>query len=158
MKLAMLRISYPTIMRTSRGKVPMAVLLLFFATLPPLAVAQESRKPQLIRDTAAAEGLEDKEEKVPKEFNPLLSQKSVEIGNFYYKKKNYNAAIQRYMEALEYEPGSIKAYEALARAYEKNDEIDKAMATYEEFIEKYPDSPKISDFRSKLSRLQNKSN
>jgi outer membrane protein assembly factor BamD (BamD/ComL family) len=136
----------------------MVVLLLFFVTLPSAAGAQESRKPRLIRDTATAEGREDAEEKEPKEFNPLLSKKSVEIGNFYFKRKNYNAAIQRYIEALEYEPGSIKAYEALARAYEKNDEIDKAMDTYEEFIEKYPDSPKISDFRSKLSDLQNKSN
>lgn len=136
----------------------MVVLLLFFVTLPSTAGAQESRKPRLIRDTATAEGREDAEEKEPKEFNPLLSKRSVEIGNFYFKRKNYNAAIQRYIEALEYEPGSIKAYEALARAYEKNDEIDKAMDTYEEFIEKYPDSPKISDFRSKLSDLQNKSN
>jgi outer membrane protein assembly factor BamD (BamD/ComL family) len=136
---------------------PFIILLLLFWTLPTSAYSQNSQKPKLIRDTDTAEGREIEDEKQPKELNPLLAKKNVEIGDFYYKKKNYDAAIQRYIEALEYEPGSIPAYEALARAYEKNEELDKAMGTYEDFIEKFPDSPKISDFLSKLSKLKKKS-
>jgi tetratricopeptide (TPR) repeat protein len=126
--------------------------------LPIFAQSQDSRKPPvLIRDTDTAEGIEYKEEAEPKELNPMLAEESVEIGDFYYKRKNYRAAIQRYIEALEYQPDLIKAFEALARAYEENEELDKAINTYRDFLEKYPDSPKSSDFRSKLSRLEKKS-
>ncbi len=123
-----------------------------------LASAQSSQqKPALIRDTDTAEGKETADVSTAKEPNPMLSEHNINIGNFYYKKKNYAAAIARYLEAIEYQPGSIRAYEALTRAYEKNDQPGKAMAAYKEFIEKNPKSPKVPDFRSRLAKLEKNS-
>ena len=149
--------SHPNIEKNYRSRTLWLVLPLLIWVFPILAQPQNSRKPVLIRDTAAAEGIEYEEVTEPKELNPALAEENLEIGNFYYKRKNYQAAIDRYMEALEYQPNLIKAFEALARAYEKNDELDKAINTYKDFLEKYPDSPKCSDFRLKLSKLENKS-
>ena len=143
--------------KVSRSRALFLILPLLLM-LPIFAQSQTSPKPVLIIDTDTAEGIESEEEAEPKEPNPMLAEENLEIGNFYYKRKNYKAAIQRYLEALEYQPNLIKAFEALARAYEKNDEIDKAINTYKDFLEKYPDSPKSSDFRSKLSKLENKTN
>jgi tetratricopeptide (TPR) repeat protein len=146
----------PKILKLFPGLLAGLTLLLSFWMLPDISPAQSSRKPTIIRDTDTAEGKESAEENKPKEPNPLLAEENLKIGNFYYKKKNYTAAIQRYLEALEYQPNFIRAYEALARTYEKNNEPDKAMDTYREFLKKYPDSPKCSDFRTKLSKLDKK--
>ena len=119
--------------------------------------AQSTRKPELIRDTDIAEGKESVEdESAPKEQNPLLAKENIDIGNFYFKRKNYTAAIQRYLDAIEYQPGSSPAHEALARAYEKNDQIAKAIDTCRDFILKNPDSPQIPEFRTRLNELEKK--
>jgi len=133
-----------------------AALLLAAVLLPGIPGHSQSRppKPVLIRDTAIAEGKEDVEKE--KMFNPMEAERSVKVGNFYLKKKNYPAAIQRFLEALEYQPNMIKAYEALARTYEKSGEIDKAIAVCNDFISKFPYSPKVKKFRSQLSKLEKK--
>ena len=148
---------HAAIKKSTRSRTLWLILLLLFGTLPILAQSRDSRKPPvLIRDTDAAEGIEHEEESAPKELNPMLAKENVEVGDFYYKRKNYRAAIERYLEALEYQPNMIQAFESLAQAYEKNDEPDKPMDTYRDFLEKYPDSPKSSDFRSKLSEIEQK--
>ena len=43
---------------------------------------------------------------------------------------------------------------ALARAYEKKGEPDKAIAAYKQFIDNNPDSPKVPEFRAKLAKLE----
>ena len=134
------------------------VLLLLSGALPSVAQTPNSRKPELIRDTDIAEGNDGVDTTKPKEPNPVLAEQNVNIGNFYFKRKNYSAAIQRYHEAIEYQPNSIPAHEALARAYVKSGDIAKAMDTYKSFLEKYPDSPKCPDFRAKLAKLENKAN
>jgi tetratricopeptide (TPR) repeat protein len=124
--------------------------------LPAFAQSGSNRKPALIRDTDTAEGKESSDAQPTKELNPLLAEQNINIGNFYLKKKNYGAAIRRYLDALEYQPDSIRAYEALTRAYEKNGEITKAILAYKEFIENNPDSPKSPEFRIKIAKLEKK--
>jgi tetratricopeptide (TPR) repeat protein len=125
---------------------------------PAMAQSHNSQRPELIRDTDEAEGKESADAPKAKEPNPMLAEQNVNIGNFYFKKKNYAAAIQRYLEAIEYQPNSIQAYEALTRAYEKNGEPLKAISAYKDFIEKNPDSPTSSEFRIRLAKLEKKSN
>ena len=138
------------------------VLTLLFLSptlsLWPVAAQQSPppRKPALIRDTEKADEKEEADVSHPKEFNPLLAAQNLKIGDFYFKKKNYIAAIQRYMEAIEYQPNLTGAYEALGRAYEKNGDLAKAISSYKDFIQRNPDSPKIAEFRTKLSKLEKK--
>ena len=135
------------------------VFLLLSLTLPAFSQSHNSRRPELIRDTDEAEGKESAgDAATPKEKNPMLAEQNVNIGDFYLKKKNYDAAIQRYLEAIEYQPSLIRAYEALARAYERKGEPAKAINAYKDFIQKNPDSPKIAEFRTRLAKLEKKSN
>ncbi len=115
-----------------------------------------ARRPVLIRDTDKAEGKDEEKAAAEKPFNPLEADKSLKVGNFYFKNKNYAAAIQRYMEALEYQPNHFDAYEALARAYEKQGSRDKAIRVYRDFLEKYPESSKAKSFREKLAKMEKK--
>jgi tetratricopeptide (TPR) repeat protein len=114
-------------------------------------------RPALIRDTDAAEGKEEPDVEQEKVYNPMMAEKTLKIGDFYFKRKNYAAAIQRYIEALQYQPNRVDAYEALGRTYEKTGDISKAVTLYKDFIAKNPDSAKASEFRSKLARLEKKS-
>jgi outer membrane protein assembly factor BamD (BamD/ComL family) len=121
-----------------------------------IATPQNRRPPGLIRDTDTAEGKEDAEAVKPKEYNPVEAEKNLQVGNYYLKGKNYDAAIMRYLEALEYQPDFVKAFDALARAYEKNKQFDKAADVCRDFLRKNPDSPKAEDFKSLLKRLEKK--
>ncbi len=132
------------------------VWILFFIPMFDLPAQNRTHQkpPALIRDTDTAEGKTDTETAPKKEHNPILAEQNIKIGDFYLKKKNYDAAIQRYLEALEYQPDSVRAYEALTRAYEKKGDNENAISTYKEFIKRYPDSPKTPEFRLRLAKLQ----
>ena len=133
-------------------------LVLAFSQVATATFAQSrSKRPELIRDTGTAEGKDDAEASKEKAYNPLAAEQSIKVGDFYFRKKNYGAAIQRYLEAVQYQPNLVRAHEALARAYEKKGEIDKALEVYKQFIEKHPSSPKAPDFRSRIAELEKKS-
>jgi tetratricopeptide (TPR) repeat protein len=145
------------------------ILLVLLSALPDPARSQKSRKPELIRDTDIAEGKENPEaaEVEKPEPDPVLAKENLNIGNFYFKRKNFAAAIQRYSDALAYNPDwkeanealdrAICSYEAEIRNLEKNGDIIEAIIKCKDFIRRYPDSPKLADFRNMLSELENKS-
>jgi tetratricopeptide (TPR) repeat protein len=140
-----------------RGKALLISFCVLFSCMTCFIYAQSAKRPELIRDTDVAEGKESvRDDAVPKEQNPLLAKENIDIGNFYFKRKNYTAAIQRYLDAIEYQPGSVQAHEALARAYEKSDQIAKAIDTCTDFIRKNPDSAQVPKFREKLNKLEKK--
>ena len=130
------------------------LFLLLFSSLSAAADARSPQEPRLIRDTEIAEEKEKTETPAVKEPNPKLAEQNVTIGNFYLKNKNYAAAIQRFLEAIEYKKDSHQAYEGLIRAYEKSGEIRNAINACKGFLEKNPDSPKASEFRNKLAKLE----
>jgi len=133
------------------------LFLLLFSSLSAVADARTPQEPRLIRDTDIAEEKEKTETPAVKEPNPKLAEQYVTIGNFYMKNKNYAAAIQRFLEAIEYKKDSHQAYVGLIRAYEKNGEIRNAINACKGFLEKNPDSPKASEFRTKLAKLEKQS-
>jgi outer membrane protein assembly factor BamD (BamD/ComL family) len=114
----------------------------------------KSARPALIRDTDVAEGKDEAEANAPKPYNPMLAEKNVKVGRFYLKQGNYKAAIERFKEALEYQPSRVEAYAALGQAYEKNKDWDKALLLYRNFLGKYPASPKAVEFRSRIGRIE----
>jgi tetratricopeptide (TPR) repeat protein len=132
------------------------LFLLFLGMVPGLASAQNSRRPALIRDTDISEGKEEAESSAVKEPNPALAVENINIGNFYFKRKNYTAAIQRYLEALGYDQNSISGYEALSKAYEKKGDVAKAVQSLKILMEKHPESPKTAEYRNRLAQLEKK--
>lgn len=130
-------------------------LLLFPLTLSGYAQQAPPRKvPTIIRDTGVAEGKTDAETAVKKEYSPVLAEKNLDVGKFYVKTRNYDAAILRFQEAIEYQPSLVEAYDALGRAYEKNGDPGKALATYRDFIKRNPDSSKVAEFKRRGDELE----
>jgi tetratricopeptide (TPR) repeat protein len=115
------------------------------------------KPPELIIDTDIAEETEETEDQKPKERDPIKAKENINVGNYYLQQKNYFAAIRRYLEAVEYQPDSVPAHEALGRAYEKNGDISKALELYKKFLEENPNSPKTLEFKARIAKLSKKS-
>lgn len=88
-----------------------------------------------------------------REWNPLRAMKDVEVGDFYYKRENYMAAISRYREALQFKPRDAVATFKLAQALEKTKELPEARARYEEYLAILKDGPSAAEARKALQRL-----
>ena len=88
-------------------------------------------------------------------FDPYHAEKSIEIGEHYMKKGNYDAAIDRFQLAVRYKPGFAKPYRLMGEAYEKKGEKAEAVKAYRKYLEILPsaeDAPKIKKRIEKLSK------
>jgi|SRR5215469_2433801 len=88
------------------------------------------------------------------QWDPHKAQKSVEVGDFYLKRKNYAAAIDRYREALQYKPNDAIATFHLAQALEQDQKFDEARKEYANYLKILPHGPSAADARKALERLQ----
>src|SRR5579864_9802134 len=71
-------------------------------------------------------------------WNPHKAAKDIEVGDFYFKRKNYRAAEDRYREALFYKDNDALATFRLAVCLEKMDQSDDARREYESYLRILP--------------------
>jgi tetratricopeptide (TPR) repeat protein len=88
-----------------------------------------------------------------KPWNPHKAMKDVEVGDFYFKRAKYAAAISRYREALEWKPRDAVATYRLALALEKSGARDESLATYKAYLDILPNGPYAEDCRKAIERL-----
>jgi outer membrane protein assembly factor BamD (BamD/ComL family) len=79
-----------------------------------------------------------------------------QVADFYFSRNNYVAAMSGYQEAIRYQPDMIAANDGLGRSYQGIGEYEKALAVYWEFIQKYPNSPAVSEFKSRIAEIEKK--
>lgn len=88
-----------------------------------------------------------------KPWDPHKAMKDVEVGDFYYKKKNYRAALDRYKEALYYKNNDAMANFRMAQCLEKLNQPDEARTHYEQYLKILPHGQFAEDAEKALSRL-----
>ena len=88
-----------------------------------------------------------------KPWDPHKAMKDVEIGDFYYKKKNYRAALDRYKEALYYKNNDAMANFRMAQCLEKLNQPDEARTHYQEYLKILPHGQFAEDAQKALDRL-----
>ena len=79
--------------------------------------------------------------------------RSVDVGTFYLKKGNYDAAIDRFLDAAERQPKLAKPYLLMGEAYEKKNDPASAITAYRKYLDLLhaaPDADKISKRIEKL--------
>lgn len=86
-------------------------------------------------------------------WDPHKAAKDVEVGDFYFKRKNYRAAEDRYREALLYKPNDVFAMFGLARTLEKLGEYDEARSNYGGYLKILPEGPLAPEVHKALERL-----
>lgn len=87
-------------------------------------------------------------------WNPHKAAKDVEVGDFYFKRKNYRAAEDRYREALLYKDNDAIATFRLAICLEKMDQPDQALKEFESYVKILPHGPQAEDARKAIERLK----
>ncbi len=86
-------------------------------------------------------------------WNPLKALKDIEVGDYYFKRKNYKAALDRYKEALYYKDGDAVASFRLAVCQEKLGDKAEARKYYEQYLKILPEGPFAKDAHASLDRL-----
>jgi tetratricopeptide (TPR) repeat protein len=86
-------------------------------------------------------------------WNPMKALKDEEVGDYYYKRKNYRAALDRYQEALYYKDNDAVASFRVAQCHEKLGNKDDAKKYYEQYLKILPEGPFAKDAHTALDRL-----
>lgn len=106
----------------------------------------------MLTDAEGSSGNADVSEFHP--WDPHKAAKNIEVGDFYFKRKNYRAAEDRYREALVYKDNDALATFHLAVCLEKMDRLSEAQKEYESYLKILPYGPQAADAKKALERLK----
>jgi len=90
-------------------------------------------------------------------FDPLHAERSLEVGRFYLNKGAYDAAIDRFVEASNYQPTLAMPWKLLGEAYEKKREYSKAVESYNKYLRILPHAADAAKIKKLISELEEKS-
>jgi tetratricopeptide (TPR) repeat protein len=114
--------------------------------------APEQKPPPEVQVPDDEQMPEDDDSVKPETFplNPLESDRNIKVGNYYWHKGNYRAALQRYERATKYNPSSAEAFFKVGEAEEKLKNKEGARAAFQRVIQVAPDSKMAHDAKKKL--------
>jgi len=87
-------------------------------------------------------------------FDPYRAEKNLEVGTFYLKKKNYDAAIDRLLESIRYKPNFARPHLLLGQAYEKKNQKALAVEYYEKYLQILPGASDAEKIRRRIEKLK----
>jgi tetratricopeptide (TPR) repeat protein len=119
---------------------------------------------------AASAALSQEKEKGKKQDQPARPQsydtipyvtppawKSVEIGDFYFRRKDYHGALSRYQEAVTTDPYYPRGYLGLGKTYQKLGLKRKALKAYQKYLDLLPSTKQAQEAKGvhrAIKRLQ----
>ncbi len=128
----------------------LGLALAFFSSL----LAQDrpqKKKPVLIRDDKPPVS-----EELELVLDPRQAEESVEVGDFYMRRKNFPAAESRFRQAIRSQPTWPTPYERLIKALQKQKEFQKALDTCDLFLLTNPDSDRAGHFKKLAEQIRKK--
>jgi tetratricopeptide (TPR) repeat protein len=122
--------------------------------LIPLSLILLASPPAMLAQVSAKEPPPPAAKKAEQTFDPYRAEKSVEIGRFYMKKGNYDAAIDRFEDAAHAKPNFALPYRLMGEAYEKKREKAQAVKSYEKYLEILPSAEDGGKVRKRIVQLK----
>jgi tetratricopeptide (TPR) repeat protein len=107
-----------------------------------------------VADLEAEDNPENSDVQEVHPWNPMKALKDVEVGDYYFKRKNYRAALDRYKEALFYKDNDAIASFRLAQCQEKVGDRSEAKKYYEQYLKILPEGEFAKEARTSLDRLE----
>jgi tetratricopeptide (TPR) repeat protein len=86
-------------------------------------------------------------------WDPLRAEKDLEVGQFYMKKGDVDAAIDRFQDATIAKPGYAVPFRYLAEAQEKKGLKKQAIKSYQRYLDLYPHAEDGDKVRKKIDKL-----
>jgi tetratricopeptide (TPR) repeat protein len=128
---------------------PLRFVLTIFLSCVPLASARgqdQQKQPQRPAPATAPEP-----EQPP--WDPQRAEKSIEVGRYYFRKGDYDAAIDRFQDAARYHPGYALPYKFLGEAQEKKGLKADAVKSFEKYLNLYPHAEDAEKIRRHIAKL-----
>jgi tetratricopeptide (TPR) repeat protein len=86
-------------------------------------------------------------------WDPLRAEKDLEVGKYYMKKGDMDAAIDRFEDATEAKPGYAIPFRYLGEAYEKKNKKKQAVKAYQRYLDLYPHAEDAEKIQKKIEKL-----
>ena len=86
-------------------------------------------------------------------WDPLRAEKDLEVGQYYMKRGDYDAAIDRFTDAIEAKPGYAVPFKFLGEAQEKKGVKKKAIKSYQRYLDLVPRADDADKIRKKIEKL-----
>ena len=86
-------------------------------------------------------------------WDPYRATKDNEVADFYFKQKDYKAALARSQDALIYKPNDAAANFRAAQCYEKLNQPEEAIPHYQAYLKVLPNGPLAKDAKKQLAKL-----
>jgi tetratricopeptide (TPR) repeat protein len=86
-------------------------------------------------------------------WDPLRAEKDLEVGQYYLKKGDVDAAIDRFQDATTAKPGYAIPFRHLAEAQEKKGLKKQAIKSYQRYLDLYPHAEDGDKIRKKIEKL-----
>jgi tetratricopeptide (TPR) repeat protein len=115
---------------------------------PPPPKQEDQPKPPKANTDSATQSADDQ----PK-WDPLRSEKDLEVGKYYMNKGDIDAAIDRFQDAADAKPGYAIPFRYLAEAYEKKGQKKPAVKAYQRYLDLYPKAEDGDKIRKKIEKL-----
>jgi tetratricopeptide (TPR) repeat protein len=87
-------------------------------------------------------------------YDPLRAEKDLEVGQYYMRKGDLDAAIDRFQDATTAKPGYAIPFRLLGEAQEKKGLKRQAIASYSRYLDLYPHAEDAGKIRKKLDKLR----
>jgi tetratricopeptide (TPR) repeat protein len=86
-------------------------------------------------------------------WDPLRAEKDLEVGHYYMRRGDYDAAIDRFNDAIEAKPGYAVPFKFLGEAQEKKKLRKQAIKSYTRYLELFPSAEDGDKIRKKIDKL-----
>lgn len=108
---------------------------------------QDAPKPKPNTDSAVQSAPDQ-----PK-WDPLRAERDMDVGKYYLKKGDVDAAIDRFQDAAEAKPGYAIPFLYLGEAYEKKGRKKQAVKAYQRYLDLFPHAEDGDKIRKKIEKL-----
>ncbi|MGH9747678.1 MAG: tetratricopeptide repeat protein [Candidatus Acidiferrales bacterium] len=134
---------------------------------PPVAQESSSKKPIPTTEKRGKDALPDQPPPISSDaekakadanakYDPFPAQQDIEVGMYYYHKGDVDAAIDRFLDAIQRRPNFAKPRLLLGRAYERKHDYESAVKYYKEYLQVFPHAPDAKEVTNKIEKLSKK--
>src|SRR5256885_13190533 len=86
-------------------------------------------------------------------WDPLRAEKDIEVGQYYMRKGDVDAAMDRFQDATTAKPGYAIPFKYLGEAQEKKGLKKQAIKSYQRYLDLYPHAEDGDKVRKKIEKL-----
>src|SRR5580704_17416697 len=86
-------------------------------------------------------------------WDPMRADKDVEVGKYYLRKGDLDAAMDRFQDAIEAKPGYAIPFRYVGEIYEKQGKKKPAVKAYQRYVDLYPNGEDADKIRKKIEKL-----